>query len=379
MRGISKEPTHLDRFRLWGIGTLMISSLIVACGTEELCWCPPGDEDCPPECLIFDCRECDYECPVECEPGNGGGDICEIDPTHPDCVEEDICEIDPNHPDCIEEDICEIDPNHPDCIEEDICEIDSNHPDCIEECDPPVCGEIECGRVYNDCEEWIECGECAGDYTCEEGVCMLPACPFEEVVNGQATYYYATGGGNCSYPTGTGMPYVVAMSTTDYASGAYCGACLEVNGPHGQVVVRVVDRCPGCSVGHIDLSSDAFAAISPLSAGLIDVTWRYIPCDFDEPLYFFWESGSDRWWSSVQVRRHRNAIDRFEVRNSSGDFVTISRQTHNMYFMSGMGPGPFDFRITDVYGNELVEEGIPLSPGSVVHGTGQFPDCDPDR
>ena len=324
---------------------LLASAPLLSCGPGEVCWCPPGAEDCPAECEPFDCSLCPCDCP-ECEEGNGengenGGN------------------------------------GQNGQNGDDPCEEDPEHEDCVEDCDPPECGDLECGVVYNDCDEWIECGECAGDYVCEEGYCILPACPATDVVQGQATYYAANGTGNCSYPHGTGMPFVVALSNSDYAAAAYCGACIEVEGPDGWVVVKSVDRCPGCSAGHLDLSREAFQEISPLSAGLVPITWRIVPCDYDEPVAFFWESDSDQWWSSVQVRRHRNAITELEVRSSDGDFVTVARQSHNMYFMSGRGAGPFDFRLTDIHGNVLVEEGIPLSPGGVVQGSGQFPDCEP--
>lgn len=38
----------------------------------------------------------------------------------------------------------------------------------------------------------------------------------------------------------------------------------------------VVDECPGCAYGDLDLSPDAFAMLSPMEAGRIDITWDVV-------------------------------------------------------------------------------------------------------
>ena len=57
-----------------------------------------------------------------------------------------------------------------------------------------------------------------------------------------------------------------------------CGQCVLVTGPKGTVKVRIVDLCPGCAMGGLDLSSQAFAAIAALSAGRVKITWHFVPC-----------------------------------------------------------------------------------------------------
>ncbi len=47
------------------------------------------------------------------------------------------------------------------------------------------------------------------------------------------------------------------------------------------------------------------------------------------------------------------------------------------YFIaaSGMGPGPYTFRVTDVNGATLEDSGVALTPDGDCVGTNQFPDC----
>lgn len=96
--------------------------------------------------------------------------------------------------------------------------------------------------------------------------------------SGQATYYNAEGLGSCGiqFPT----DYLLcAMNDEEYKS-SYCGKCLEVTGPKGKVTVRMLDKCPGCGPGDLDLSETAFSKIADMSAGRVNVTWHFVTCPF---------------------------------------------------------------------------------------------------
>jgi expansin (peptidoglycan-binding protein) len=95
--------------------------------------------------------------------------------------------------------------------------------------------------------------------------------------SGEATYYAADGTGACGFKATPSDLNVAAMNGSQYKK-ALCGQCVLVTGPKGMVKVRIVDLCPGCAQGGLDLSKQAFAAISPLSAGRIKIKWHFVPC-----------------------------------------------------------------------------------------------------
>ncbi len=76
----------------------------------------------------------------------------------------------------------------------------------------------------------------------------------------------------------------------------------------------------------------------------------------------------------MQIRNHRNPIRKLEYQNSNTQWVNVPRTSYN-YFVeaSGMGSGPYTFRVTDWYGNVLVDKNIPLSNGGSTKGASQFP------
>ena len=77
----------------------------------------------------------------------------------------------------------------------------------------------------------------------------------------------------------------------------------------------------------------------------------------------------------MQIRHHTHRIAKFEY-EKDGAMVEVPRLDYN-YFVeeTGMGPGPYHFRVTDVLGQVVEDEGIGFVEGGVVDGTGQFPPC----
>ena len=197
--------------------------------------------------------------------------------------------------------------------------------------------------------------------------------------SGEATYYDADGTGNCSFPADPTF-LVAAMNTADYGTADYCGACVEVTGPRGSVVVRIVDRCPGCAKGDLDLSQTAFEAIAPLSAGRVDISWREAPCPVSGDLSYELKSGSSQYYAAIQVRNARYRVKKFEVAAAgTGQYDEVDRVVYN-YFVAtqGLGKGPFDFRTTDSRGHVVEDTNIMLGDGVVRVGHAQFATCSGD-
>ena len=195
------------------------------------------------------------------------------------------------------------------------------------------------------------------------------------VHQGIATYYNASGDGACMFGPSPDDLMVTAMNAEEYDNAAYCGAYLQVVGPKGSVNVRVVDLCPECQTGHLDLSREAFTQIADLYLGRVDITWQLISPELSEPIAYHFKDGSNQWWTAVQVRNHLNPIAKLEFLDVEGGWVTVPRTSYNFFVQTnpGMGPGPFTFRVTDWYGNTLIDSGISHIENGTVSGAGQFP------
>ena len=183
-----------------------------------------------------------------------------------------------------------------------------------------------------------------------------------EARSGTATYYAANGGGNCSFDSaGPGM--YVALSPGEYAAGAACGGYLDVTGPKGTVRVKITDQCPGCAVGHVDLSKEAFAKIGTLSDGSIAVTYHQVTDPtLASPLTMRIKDGASKYWLAVRVDNHGNPLASVEVKSGSG-WVRLSHTDYNYWLKEdGAGSGPFSLRVIDTAGHTATVDGIALAP-----------------
>jgi expansin (peptidoglycan-binding protein) len=195
---------------------------------------------------------------------------------------------------------------------------------------------------------------------------------------GQATFYDADGGGNCSFDPSPADLMVAAMNHTDYRDSLICGAYIQVAGPKGTIVVRIVDQCPECPEGNIDLSAEAFALIADPVQGRVAISWRLISPALSGPIVYHFKDGSSKWWLAVQIRNHRNPIWQVEFQDTDGAFKALERQSYNYFvepqYHSGPVPELLSLRVTDIYGSVITDSGIALVAETSAAGSAQFPD-----
>jgi expansin (peptidoglycan-binding protein) len=210
----------------------------------------------------------------------------------------------------------------------------------------------------------------------------VPGCPsvFQDAT-AVATFYDADGTGHCGYDVAPDR-MVVAVSSADWAGSAHCGRCLQVWGPEGMVVVRVVDSCLTCGADHLDLSAEAFDLVADPQQGIVPVAYRSIACPVAGPVAVKQKEGSNPWWLALQPRNHRHAIAAVAVRED-GDTVwqTATRQDYDYFLIESGAPAgldpPLDVRITDVHGKVVVAHDLiaAIAPGSTVPTPAQLAAC----
>jgi hypothetical protein len=195
-----------------------------------------------------------------------------------------------------------------------------------------------------------------------------------------ATHYVLTSLPNCSYQSPPADGLFVALPAPEYAGAADCGGYLQVNGPDGSVRVKVIDQCPECAAGHIDLSEAAFARLAPLSAGLIDVSYTLLANPaLPGPVSVEVKQGSSQYWLALLADNTGNPLAGVQVETSSG-WLSLTRASYNYWIApSGAGQGPFTVRLADTQGHRVTVSGIMLSPGVVqptrtwMYGAGAGP------
>lgn len=128
--------------------------------------------------------------------------------------------------------------------------------------------------------------------------------------SGEGTYYGAGGteGGNCAMrsPRPAWMSSYVPVAINNAQYPRSCGACVEIHGSGrglganpitGKILGVIVDRCPECAHGDIDLSKDG--------DGRWDIKWKLVPCNKRGDIEFQFE-GSNAFYRKIQPRNTRS-------------------------------------------------------------------------
>ena len=214
------------------------------------------------------------------------------------------------------------------------------------------------------------------EYTVDESLILEPK---GTVHTGDGTFYGGGYEGGCAMLDPVSRDYwIVAMNLEDYNEGQLAGAYLEVTGELGTINMLVTDLLPEGKKGDLDLYTDAFPLIAPVEKGRVPVSWKIVPLDSaaDAPVCYKYKEGTSQFWCGIQVRNHRYPITRLEYLDKDGNWVEINRRRYNYFESDKMGAGPFTFRITDIYGQQVIDRDIPLSTDDteIIPGNVQLPE-----
>lgn len=195
-----------------------------------------------------------------------------------------------------------------------------------------------------------------------------PACaapPGSSSRSGEASFYDLGGGqGNCSFPNAPADDLFVALGDSEYSQADACGTYLDVTGPKGSVRVKVIDRCPECERGHLDLSRTAFARIADTQQGIVPITYRAAAAPVAPgPITVRVKEGSSQFFLAVLIDNHATELDTVRIAGPGESPRSAKRADFNFWIIeSGIGPGPFRITMTDVGGRQATATDIRLLP-----------------
>ncbi|MET9340935.1 expansin EXLX1 family cellulose-binding protein [Nonomuraea sp. NPDC003804] len=191
----------------------------------------------------------------------------------------------------------------------------------------------------------------------------------EPVMSGRALHYEGTAG-NCAI---TGAELYASVSAEEYAGSQACGGYLDVKGPRGTVRVQVVDSCPTCRRGELDLSMAAFAVIADPRSGVATVDYHQVRNpELGQSLAVRVRKGSTAGWLALQLLDHGNPLRSVEIRDH-GRWRALERGSDSYWVAAGgAGAGPFSLRVTDVHGQQVTVEGVDLDPDEIQRTTARL-------
>ena len=219
----------------------------------------------------------------------------------------------------------------------------------------------------------LETADIPEEYPIDESAILEPK---GTVHTGDGTFYGGGYVGGCAMldPVDKDRYWIVAMNIFDYNNAQRAGAYIEVTGVRGTINMLVTDLLPEGKKGDLDLYVDAFPLIADPVDGRVPVSWKIVPLDTDEPVSYRFKEGSTEFWCGVQVRNHKYPIAKLAYLNDEGEWVELPRRNYNYFESMEMGAGPFTFKITDIYGDVIVDKDIPMILDEDIPGSVQFPE-----
>lgn len=203
-----------------------------------------------------------------------------------------------------------------------------------------------------------------------------PLAPFGGT--GDGTYYVsASGVGNCTIEF-TSSDFIAAINAPQWAGSAHCGECVLVTGPLGSALVKIVDQCPECLGGDLDLSPAAFAAIANPIDGRVPISWLRVECPVSGNVGYRFQ-GSNPYYVKLQALNHRVGVAAMALReNGGGSFQNMPRVDDNFFeqlFPAGLS-FPVEVRTTSTTGQSLSQSFAGIVNDTIVAGGSQFGSCE---
>ncbi|KAG1686353.1 hypothetical protein DVH05_015165 [Phytophthora capsici] len=133
----------------------------------------------------------------------------------------------------------------------------------------------------------------------------------DEYFEGDGTSYTLgqVSSGNCNFMSAipTASTNYVALNQAQWDTLGNCGRCIEVSCVDEQctvqnktAVVQVLDRCPECAHGALDLSPTVYKEITGLDPNRLTVRWRFVDCPDPGTVQVCLKEGSNANWIAVQ-------------------------------------------------------------------------------
>eukprot|EP00890_Picochlorum_soloecismus_P003291 jgi/Picsp_1/3963/NSC_01475-R1_carbohydratebinding protein len=167
----------------------------------------------------------------------------------------------------------------------------------------------------------------------------------------------------CSYRTlpDKAKTNFVAINLPQWDEGRACGKCVNVwctdpfcTTQFEPVKLMVVDQCPECKEGDLDLSIPAYEEVTGRWPHRLKVEWEWSDCgmwfDDDDEIRMDIKDGSNDWWRAFFFSNNR-----YPIRNVSINGRFLERQQFNFWTEWGdLGKGPYKIALTASTG-EIIE------------------------
>ncbi|OWY99858.1 hypothetical protein PHMEG_00029068 [Phytophthora megakarya] len=201
---------------------------------------------------------------------------------------------------------------------------------------------------------------------------------------GYGTVYTLTSpsSGNCNFmnwPSDAATKYA-ALNAAQWEETMNCGRCAEVSctdascAGQSSEIVYIMDQCPGCEYGDLDLSPDVFESITGQSYTKLSIEWKFVDCPISNNVQYCLKTGSSEFWVAVQPANFVSGVQSLSINGQETSVIDSA-----YYFLiDGMCVADLSsvsISLTGVNG-EVIEETLSLTADECTEGAKQFATSD---
>ncbi|RLN20738.1 hypothetical protein BBJ28_00001034 [Nothophytophthora sp. Chile5] len=185
--------------------------------------------------------------------------------------------------------------------------------------------------------------------------------------------------GNCNFMSAISVAPTnyAALNQVQWDDLANCGRCAEVScideacvDQTATSIVQILDRCPECNYGDLDLSPTVFKTITGSDPSRLKIRWQFVDCPNPGNVEICVKSGSGPFWMAVQPT---NTVVGVETVTINGRGTTM---LNGAYYFLLESSSPVDLAaarivITSVNGDKISGT-YSLMPGQCLSTNQQF-------
>ncbi|TMW65228.1 hypothetical protein Poli38472_009395 [Pythium oligandrum] len=190
-----------------------------------------------------------------------------------------------------------------------------------------------------------------------------------------------TSAGNCNMMAANGDAgqNYAALNNEQWEDTKNCGRCAEVSCADARCgdksttqIVQILDRCPECKHGDLDLSPSVFGKITGSNPSRYKIRWRFVDCPIQGNIKYCLKGGSNNFWTAIQPTNVVSGVSSLKINGKQTKMLSSAYY----YLLDGNSESQVDLSslkvtITSVNG-ETIEDTVSLKDSSCTEGTSQF-------
>ncbi|KAG6960568.1 hypothetical protein JG687_00008155 [Phytophthora cactorum] len=164
------------------------------------------------------------------------------------------------------------------------------------------------------------------------GLSFTAAVASAEYYEGDGTSYTLgdISSGNCNFMSAipTASTNYAALNNDQWDNLANCGRCAEVSciddhcaDQTTTAIVQILDRCPECSSGDLDLSPTVFKHITGSDPSRLTIRWKFVDCPNPGNIEVCLKSGSNGYYVAVQPTNTLVGVETVTINGESTTMV----------------------------------------------------------